>query len=107
MRIGTFIVAVLLGGALAFAQDQSAPHNYRPPEGYVPDAAAAIQIAVAVWGPIYGKKQIASEKPYIATLNGDVWTVLGSMHCKRCLGGVALAEISKRDGTIMRVSHGQ
>ncbi len=102
-----FIVAVLLGGSLAFAQNQSAPHHYKPPEGYVPDASTAIQIAIAVWEPIYGKKQIESEKPYVATLNGDVWTVLGSMHCKPCVGGVALAEISKRDGTVMRVSHGQ
>ena len=85
-------------------------HTYVPPAGYVPDAATAIKIAVAVWEPIYGARTIAGEKPYKATLAGDIWTVTGSMPAISRLipapGGVAEADISKQDGRILRVSHG-
>ncbi len=80
--------------------------NYRPPEGLVPDANTAIAIAVAVWTPIYGKEQIASEKPYQATLSNGQWTVTGSLP-KGWKGGVALAVIAKADGQVLRVIHGK
>jgi hypothetical protein len=38
-----------------------------PPGGYVPDETTAIAIAKAVWIPIYGKEQIESEAPFVAT----------------------------------------
>jgi len=85
-------------------QAQSSKHNFRPPSGYVPDAATAIKIAIAVWEPIYGAKLIASEKPHDATLQKGVWTVRGSLP-KNTPGGVAIAELSKEDGRIIRVSH--
>lgn len=81
-------------------------HNYIPPQGYVPDAETAITIAVAVWIPIYGEAQIAQEKPYTAVLLNGIWTVQGSLP-KEMLGGVAIAEISKIDGRVIRVSHGR
>nr|WP_229426294.1 NTF2 fold immunity protein [Pseudoduganella violacea] len=70
----------------------------------VPDAATAISIAVAVWNPIYGEKQIASEKPYNAILKGGLWTVTGSVP-GGWVGGVATAVISKQDGRIIKVYH--
>ena len=66
----------------------------------------AITIAVAVWIPIYGADTIENEKPVTATLSNGIWTVQGSLP-KTMLGGVALAEISKEDGTILRVTHGK
>ena len=72
----------------------------------VPDQETAIRIAVAVWTPIYGKKQIESEKPYKATLKNEVWYITGSLP-EGWLGGVAEAEIAKDDGCIIRVSHGK
>ena len=83
-----------------------AKHNYKPDGGYVPDAATAIAIAVAVWNPIYGEEQIDREKPFTARLESGVWTVSGSLP-KGMLGGVAEAEIAKDDGRILRVSHGK
>jgi len=77
-----------------------------PDEGLVPTADIAIQIAVAVWEPIYGVENIQRQKPFRATLTNGVWLVEGSLP-KRMLGGVALAEISKRDGRVLRVSHGK
>jgi len=86
---------------------QAPKHNYVPKEGYVPDATTAIKIAVAVWVPIYGEKTIADEKPYIAKLSNEgVWTVCGSLPANM-VGGTAIAEISKKDGRILRVSHGK
>ncbi|MES2465080.1 MAG: YbbC/YhhH family protein [Armatimonadota bacterium] len=87
---------------------QAAPpkHNYVPPAGYVPDAKTAIHISVAIWSPIYGEEQIQKEKPFHASLTKDIWTVHGSLP-KHSVGGVAVAEISKQDGHILRVSHGK
>jgi NTF2 fold immunity protein len=81
-------------------------HNYKPKDGYVPDATTAIKIAVAVWEPIYGETQIAGEKPYTASLANGTWIVEGSLP-QGWRGGVAIAEIAKDDGRILRVSHGK
>jgi hypothetical protein len=92
-------------GAL-FAADEP-KHNAMPRvAGVVPDEATAIKIAVAVWEPIYGAEKIAAEKPFRAILAKGVWTVQGSLP-KGWKGGVALAEISKADGRIIRISHGK
>ena len=81
-------------------------HSYVPPEGYVPDSATAVRIAEAVWIPIYGEKNIRQQRPYGAALRDEIWHVYGYMPPNR-LGGVAIADISKRDGRILRVSHGR
>ena len=81
-------------------------HSYRLDAGYVPDAQTAVKVAVAVWEPIYGKTTIARQKPYNAKLTNGVWTVEGTFHGSG-LGGVAVAQISKDDGTILKVSHGK
>lgn len=105
-----FTSAALLSLPAAFA-DGSARHSYLPPGGYVPDAKTAIRIAVAVWSPIYGEKKIQNEKPFHATLKKGVWTVEGSLPKARLggftVGGVAEADIARRNGRIVRVSHGK
>ena len=83
---------------------------YVPPAGFVPDSLTAVRIAEAVLTPIYGSAQIARQHPLRATLRGDVWTVEGSLHAPPGMlaaGGVAVAEISRRDARILRVSHGK
>lgn len=97
------LLSLLLASAVAQGPE---PHNYKPAAGYVPDAATAIRIAVAVWNPIYGEKQIASEAPYRAVLKDGVWIVEGSLP-KGHIGGVAIAEISKDNAAVRRVSHGK
>jgi hypothetical protein len=72
----------------------------------VPDAATAVKIAEAVLIPIYGEKQITSEKPLVATLHNGIWTVVGTLP-PDVEGGVALVEISRRDARILRMTHGQ
>lgn len=92
-------------GLAALAADP-VPHTYKPAEGYVPNAQTATAIAIAVWGPIYGAEKIASERPYRTRLTNGVWIVEGSLPRGR-LGGVAVIEMSKDDGRILRVSHGK
>ena len=100
-----FSLSLLVMTLAASAGD--AKHNVRPKDGYVPNAETAINIAVAVWTPIYGAENIARQKPYRARLGTDgIWGVEGSLP-EGWLGGVALAEIAKVDGRIMRVSHGK
>ncbi|APV48322.1 hypothetical protein BWI17_00660 [Betaproteobacteria bacterium GR16-43] len=107
MRLSLFAPASILLAASLVAAQQPRPHNYVPPNGYVPDAETAVQIAVAVWSPIYGREKIEQEKPYRAVLKGDVWTVVGSLPSAYQLGGVAEIEISKKDGRVLRVTHGK
>jgi hypothetical protein len=75
-----------------------------PAKEFVPDSQTAIRIAEAVWIPIYGEEQIYRERPFRAVLRGDTWVVSGTLP-PGYVGGTAIAEISKRDGRILRVIH--
>jgi uncharacterized protein YceK len=102
-----FLVLFAAAIALSGCASPATKHTYKPGYGYVPDEQTAIRIAVAVWEPIYGAAQIALEKPYRARLDsGGVWVVEGSLP-EHTPGGVAVAEIAKDDGRILRVSHGK
>jgi hypothetical protein len=86
----------------------SASQGYVPPQGFVPDSATAVRIAVAAWIPIYGERHILSEQPFVATLKGNVWTVTGSLpQGVGVRGGTAVARIAKRDGRVLLVGHAQ
>jgi hypothetical protein len=73
-----------------------------PKSGVVPDAATAIQIAEAVWKPMYGAETIASQTPFKAELNHNVWIVIGSGAPETAL----FAFIFQADGRILSVGHG-
>jgi len=103
-----FVMVVAGSAILAAGAGRSySSGSYVPSKGFVPDAATAIRIAEAVWIPIYGEVKIAKEKPFKVTLRGDVWTVTGKDLPPGSAGGVAEADISKRDGRILRVIHGK
>ena len=106
MRLIIIFSLILLLYANAVYTAETQKHTYRPENGYVPDQETAIKIAVAVWTPIYGKKQIEKELPYKAILKNGIWYVSGSLP-KNSLGDVAEAEVSKENGCIIRISHGQ
>jgi hypothetical protein len=121
MRKAAYAIVGLAASAAVVLAGDSATDTCKPAAGYVPDANTAITIAVAVWGPIYGAAEIAAAKPYRAHLSGGVWTVEGSLACDDsaqssvmrrgrmpvCAGGVAVAEIARDDGRILRVGHGK
>jgi NTF2 fold immunity protein/Clp amino terminal domain, pathogenicity island component len=73
-----------------------------PKSGVVPDDAAAIQIAEAVWKPMYGMEMIASQTPFAAELNHNVWIVIGSGAPETAL----FAFILQADGRILSVGRG-
>jgi hypothetical protein len=89
--------------------------GHKPHSGYVPDSATAVQIGEAVLIPIYGKKQIESEEPFTARLEGDTWIVRGTLRCPdgkggmttECDGGVAVVKISKLDARVLHMMHGK
>ena len=78
--------------------------GFQPANGFVPDSATAIAIAVAVWEPVYGKKNIAEQAPYRATLKDGCWTVTGTLPKGR-VGGTATAVIDKMSGRIIMMFH--
>jgi len=87
-----------------------AGRGFRPESGYVPDSQTAVRIAEAVLAPVYGEKQIESERPFTAKLKDGVWTVTGTLHCPAgnvCEGGVAEVRISKGDARILYMLHGK
>ncbi len=87
-------------------KSQTGSSSFKPRRGFVPDEQTAIAIAVAEWNPIYGRKQIESERPFHATLETGVWTVTGTLP-PMLNGGTAVAEIAQDDGRILRVIHNQ
>lgn len=99
------LLLVLLGiVALSLAQSDS------PKNGYVPDESTAIRVAEAVFIPIYGEKHVRSERPFQATLKGNVWMVKGSLAKPAkageiVFGGTMLAEIERTTGCIKAVYH--
>ena len=72
--------------------------------GYVPDAKAAVRIAVSIWSSLYGE-YIPHEKPPIkVTLKNDsIWIVQGTL-LPDYEGGTPYTEISKNNGTIYKVT---
>jgi NTF2 fold immunity protein len=89
--------------------------GYKPKSGYVPDSVTAVRIAEAVLIPVYGEKQIESERPFTATLKHGVWTITGTLHCpdgkggitESCDGGVAEVRMSLGDARILYMLHGK
>jgi hypothetical protein len=101
--VGAFVVPLIASSTATPAQ---VAKGYVPPDGFVPDSATAVRIAVAVWIPIYGAAHIRAEQPYVAKLEHGVWTVMGTLP-PLTLGGTAVARLAKRDGRILFVNHGQ
>jgi hypothetical protein len=103
------IFALATLAAIAYSQTEQAP-SFRPKEGFVPSAETAVRVGEAVLMPVYGEKRIVGERPFKATLQGDVWTVEGTLHCDgppgaTCKGGTAVVKISKTSGQILFMMH--
>jgi hypothetical protein len=85
-------------------------HNYNPADGIVPDELTATKIAEIVLKRAYGDENINRELPLRATLRSDnVWVVRGTWthtYSSDARGGVATIEITKKDGQVLRLSHG-
>jgi len=94
---------LLLFGGLSASAASGIARSW-PKQGPVPTAAAAIDIAVKLWSPVYGAERIAHEKPYRVSLAGGVWTVQGSIP-RGWKGGAATLKIRKSDGEVLLLTH--
>ena len=101
--IGTVALLMCWMVAMAASRDE---HRVKPDSGFVPDQATAARVAEAILIPIYGQEQIESERPFSAQLNGNTWQVKGHL-APGVDGGVAEVWLDKRDGRILRVTHGK
>jgi hypothetical protein len=103
-----FVAVLILVVGLATGYSQTSRNtSFKPKDGFVPDSKTALTIGEAVLIPVYGEKQIDSERPFKATLQGDVWTVAGTLNCETpaCHGGTAVVKISKTSGQIVFMTH--
>lgn len=113
LTVKVLFVVLALIGILSFAQSLGlgVPKSVVPKQGFVPTATVAVAIAEAVLIPVYGKQQIASERPFKAELSGGVWDVTGSVACNPpgsvCPGGAAEVKLSKKSGEILFMTHYQ
>ena len=109
--LALFCVLVLLSSVVG--QGRRSAEGYIPGRGYVPKKVVAVKIAEAVLIPVYGEEQIASERPFHATLKDDVWTVGGTLTCSdgkgglttACKGGTATVKLSKVDARVLFMMH--
>lgn len=75
------------------------------PGGVVPNQAVACAVAKVYLSEVYGKANIESQLPLVATLQGKVWTVKGTFNRKHSVGGVAEIDIAREDGRVLRLIH--
>jgi hypothetical protein len=102
MKAKLVVTTLLFGITVAMASEFS----YKPPNGFVPDAATAVKIAEAVLTPIYGKDRVAQQRPFRARLIGETWRIEGTI-AKDSVGGVAEVDIAKADARVLRLTHGR
>ena len=112
MRLLCVVLALLASLTIGLNRPSTTPKG--PANGYVPDATTATKIAEPVLIPVYGEKQIASERPFHATLKDEVWTVETTSPCEAaqearagtvCYGGGAVVKLSKTDARILFMMH--
>lgn len=71
-----------------------------PKDGFVPDEQTALKVAEAILTATEGNEVVQSYVPYKAKLRDEVWIIEGTT---KGPGGTPVLEISKRNGTIMRL----
>ena len=103
MRRFLLCLIIAIAGAFVLAGQAS---GFRPKNGFVPDQKTAVSVAEAVLAPIYGEKQVASERPFSAQLDRGVWTITGNLPVGWD-GGVAEIKIRRSDAAVISVTHGK
>lgn len=109
----SLLASLLLGCSYLedkMAERHPSKHSNSPADGIVPDELTATKIAEIVLRRAYGDEIINRELPLRATLRSNtVWVVRGTWpnsYNSDARGGVATVEIAKKDGQVVRMSHG-
>ena len=79
--------------------------SIRPKSGWVPDEITAIRIAEAIAIAQWGEMRIAKERPFRARLQGNIWTIHGTLHPQGAFGGTAVVQLSKTSGAVLLAVH--
>ena len=113
--IRRLVLTVVVAACVAAASAQSVPALLDRPGGLVPDEQTAIRIAEAILFPIYGEKNIRSQRPYVVKLKNGTWSVEGTLPrppspppgmVARVVGGTFHIVISQRDAKVLEIGHG-
>ena len=79
--------------------------SYYPPEGCIPNAKVAVEVAEPILKHVYGKYVIEKEKPFIVyLLNNKVWSICGTLSDAQA-GGAFFILIKKKDGKVLSIGH--
>jgi hypothetical protein len=73
----------------------------------VPNEKTAASIAEAILIPIYGDKQIQSEKPFRVTLQDNIWLIEGALPDPPEPRGNFVLRLSKVNGKVLFITHFQ
>ncbi len=90
-----------------FLNPDPTPPRSRAKNIVVPNRETAIQIAKAIWVPVYGEKAIQSAKSFDAVLADGIWSVTAKLGSGALAEGTAIMDISQEDGRVSKIAHGQ
>jgi hypothetical protein len=102
-RIGAVACIPFLLTLSAFAQNN-------PPakaESSAPDKATAVRIAEALLVQAVGQLEVDVQRPFVASLQGEVWRVsgtFGNLHERYLFATPFVVELSKNDGRVLLVT---
>ena len=76
-------------------------------DGFIPTAEIAVQVAELILKYIYGPESIEEQKPFLVNLENNIWIIEGywDKDDYNTFGGNVYMELSKEDGTILKVIH--
>jgi hypothetical protein len=77
-----------------------------PTQGIIPDEVTAVNVAEAVFQPIFGTEEVKKYLPYHAQLKEGAWIVYGTLK-PGSRGDTPQMTIQKKDGKVIEVWHSQ
>jgi|ERR1700720_2443000 hypothetical protein len=81
--------------------------SYRPKVGVVQNKKTAVSIAEAILIPIYGDKQVQSQKAFRVTLRDNIWLIEGALPDPPEPRGNFVLRLSKINGKVLFITHSQ
>ncbi len=108
MRTRFFLLTIALACAspAPVSLGQNIPELFERKGGLIPDKQTAVRIAEAILFPIYGEKQIRSQRPYKVKQRDGKWIIDGASPPTGFTGGSFHIVILQRDGRVVEIGHG-
>lgn len=100
------LIAIVCGSLASLSLGQNIPELFERKGGLIPDERTAVRIAEAILFPIYGEKQIRSQRPYKVKQRDGKWIIDGASPPAGFTGGSFHIVILQRDGRVVEIGHG-